>query len=80
MAKKENSEVKKQKKESNAKNKSLLVKKPLFNNKKKEEKPRNVKAQKIIFTILALVCISVYAASLAPKKLQNDTFYTIKTG
>ena len=34
----------------------------------------------IIFTIVAIVCISIFGISLAQKQLQNDTFYTIKVG
>ena len=44
---------------------------------KKEEKP---KVQNIKFNIIAIICIIAFCASLAPKTLQNDTFYTIKIG
>ena len=36
--------------------------------------------RKVIFNFLACVCIFLFCASLAPKELQNDTFYTIKVG
>lgn len=32
------------------------------------------------FHILAIICIIIFSFSLAPKTLQNDTFYTIKIG
>lgn len=34
----------------------------------------------IKFNILAIVCIIIFAVTLAPKTLQNDTFYTISIG
>ena len=34
----------------------------------------------IAFNIIAIACIVIFCASLAPKTLQNDTFYTIKIG
>lgn len=38
------------------------------------------KARNRIFNILVTACIILYAISIAPKTLQNDTFYTIKIG
>lgn len=38
------------------------------------------KRQNIVFNIVAIVCIVLFCAALAPKTLQNDTFYTIKIG
>ena len=38
------------------------------------------KEQKIIFAIVAVVCIVLFAFAISPKTLQNDTFYTIKIG
>lgn len=35
---------------------------------------------KIIFNILAVVCILLFCFAITPKTLQNDTFYTIKIG
>lgn len=35
---------------------------------------------KIGFNVVAIVCILIFSASLAPITLQNDTFYTIKIG
>jgi len=38
------------------------------------------KKTKIKFNILAILCIIIFSFALAPKTLQNDTFYTIKIG
>lgn len=38
------------------------------------------KQTKIKFNIIAIVCIIIFAFSIAPKTLQNDTYYTIKIG
>jgi hypothetical protein len=38
------------------------------------------KEQKIIFTIVAVACIILFAFAISPKTLQNDTYYTIKIG
>lgn len=38
------------------------------------------KKTKIKFNVLAIICIMLFAFALAPKSLQNDTFYTIKVG
>ena len=38
------------------------------------------KTTKIKFNILAIICIAIFCFALAPKTLQNDTFYTIKIG
>ena len=38
------------------------------------------KIMKYKFHILAVCLIIIFSASLAPKALQNDTFYTIKVG
>lgn len=38
------------------------------------------KEQNIIFTIVAIVCIILFAFAISPKTLQNDTFYTIAIG
>ena len=47
----------------------------------KLEKTNEVRLyKKLIFNFLACVCIFLFCASLAPKELQNDTFYTIKVG
>ena len=35
---------------------------------------------RIIFTIIAIICLVVYCSSITPKTLQNDTFYTVKIG
>lgn len=32
------------------------------------------------FIIMAIICICLFAIAIAPKELQNDTFYTIKLG
>ena len=38
------------------------------------------KEQDIIFTIVAIICVILYAFAISPKTLQNDTFYTISIG
>lgn len=38
------------------------------------------KKTKIQFNILAIICIIIFSFSLAPKTLQNDTYYTISIG
>lgn len=38
------------------------------------------KNTKIKFNVLAIICIIIFSFSLAPKTLQNDTYYTIKIG
>lgn len=38
------------------------------------------KKRNIIISIIAIICIAMYAMALAPKVLQNDTFYTLKIG
>lgn len=45
----------------------------------KVEGEKIMKKQKI-FEIMAIVLISLFCISIAPKDLQNDTFYTIKIG
>lgn len=32
------------------------------------------------FHVLAIICIIIFSAVMAPKTLQNDTFYTISIG
>ena len=38
------------------------------------------KKTKMKFNVLAIICIMLFAFSLTPKTLQNDTFYTISVG
>ena len=38
------------------------------------------KRQKIIFNIVAVICIAIIAFAVSPKTLQNDTYYTVKIG
>lgn len=38
------------------------------------------KSTKTKFNILAIICIIIFSFSLAPKTLQNDTYYTISIG
>ena len=38
------------------------------------------KRQKIIFNIVAVICIAIMAFAVSPKTLQNDTYYTVKIG
>ena len=50
---------------------------------KEEIEENNKKAKKrenIAFQIIAIFCIIIFALAIAPKTLQNDTFYTIKIG
>lgn len=35
---------------------------------------------KMKFNVLAIICIIVFCFAIAPKTLQNDTYYTIRTG
>lgn len=37
-------------------------------------------AKNIIFDVVVFLCILLFATAIAPKSLQNDTFYTIKIG
>lgn len=43
-------------------------------------KEKKIKISNIIFHIIILIIISVFAYSLTPKTFQNDTYYTIKIG
>lgn len=51
---------------------------------KKEKTEKKVfnteKSRNIIFNIMVVICILLFAISIAPITLQNDTFYTIKVG
>ena len=47
-------------------------------NEKESNKEKKIKA--VIFHIVAVICISVFCFAIAPKTLQNDTFYTLKIG
>ena len=47
---------------------------------KKVKKEDSEKVREIKFIILAIVCLILFSASLAPVTLQNDTYYTIKIG
>ncbi len=49
----------------------------------KEENNKIIKRsnkRNIVFHIVAILCIAMYGIALAPKVLQNDTYYTIKIG
>lgn len=49
----------------------------------KNEQIENLKTNKIksiMFHIIAIICISIFCCCIAPKVLQNDTFYTIPIG
>lgn len=46
--------------------------------KKDVEEPK--KKVKVIFNIVAIICIALYCIANAPKSLQNDTFYTVTIG
>lgn len=41
---------------------------------------KNEKLKNFIFDIVVTICIILFAIGIAPKTLQNDTFYTIKIG
>lgn len=45
---------------------------------KKVEEPK--RRTKIIFNIVAVICIALYCIAISPKTLQNDTFYTVTIG
>ena len=48
-----------------------------------EKEPKQTvltKKNGIIFHIIAIICIALFAAAFAPKCLQNDTYYTITIG
>lgn len=55
-----------------------------FNKSEKEEENNKIiklsNKKSIIFHIIAVLCIVMYGVALAPKVLQNDTYYTIKIG
>ncbi len=38
------------------------------------------KNTKMKFNVLAIICIIIFAFSISPKTLQNDTYYTIAIG
>ena len=38
------------------------------------------KNKEIVFMIMAIICIIIFAVAMTPITLQNDTFYTIKIG
>ncbi len=41
---------------------------------------KNERLKNIIFDLVVVICIILFAIGIAPKTLQNDTFYTIKIG
>ena len=41
---------------------------------------KSEKKSKIIFTLLAILCIAMFCFAITPKTLQNDTYYTVKIG
>ena len=45
-----------------------------------KENNKSKTLQSIIFHIVAVICISIFCFAIAPKTLQNDTFYTLKIG
>ena len=47
---------------------------------KKEKIKKSEKSTNIIFDALMIICIIIMAIAVAPKTLQNDTFYSIKCG
>lgn len=50
--------------------------------KKENEKDSTLLTKKhgILFNIVAILCIAMFCASISPKCLQNDTYYTISIG
>ena len=71
--------------ESNLKNldeKENINKNVSSSNQENLEKENNKSKtlQSIIFHIVAVICISIFCLAIAPKTLQNDTFYTLKIG
>ncbi len=50
------------------------------NNEQLEKVKKTSKMKNIIFHIIAVICITIFCSCLAPKVLQNDTFYTIPIG
>lgn len=48
--------------------------------KKEEIKIESNKTKNIFFDIIVALCVALFAIAIAPKTLQNDTFYTIKIG
>lgn len=80
MIKKTSKKDKKEKKENTAMSKTK-VKDILKKKEETEENQRKAKAREnIAFQIMAIACIIIFAVAIAPKSLQNDTFYTIKIG
>lgn len=47
---------------------------------KENKKVKLTKKHGIIFHIVAIICIALFAIAISPKSLQNDTFYTITIG
>lgn len=45
-----------------------------------DKEKEKVIEQKVIFTIVVIACVVLFAFAISPKTLQNDTFYTIKIG
>lgn len=64
-------------KEENLKNESIDSK---DNNEQLEKIEKISKIKNIMFHIIAVICITIFCSCIAPKVLQNDTFYTIPIG
>lgn len=41
---------------------------------------RNEKLNRILFTILVVICLAIFCFAITPKTLQNDTYYTVTIG
>lgn len=65
------------KEEENLKNESIDSK---DNNEQLEKVEKMSKMKSIVFHIIAVICITIFCSCIAPKVLQNDTFYTIPIG
>lgn len=64
--------------EENLKNESIDSKEEKNEQLDKVEKTNKIK--NILFHAIAVICISIFCCCIAPKVLQNDTFYTIPIG
>ncbi len=68
---------------NNEKNIEESRKDQMIDTKKIEDNKNEIKESKrqsIIFTAIAIICITIFSVAIAPKTLQNDTYYTIAIG
>lgn len=64
--------------EENLKNESIDSKEE--KNEQLEKVENLSKIKNIMFHVIAIICITLFCCAIAPKVLQNDTFYTIPIG